>query len=106
MKPHRILAYWRKEEMVEFIKEGTKECWEIVDVGVAERISDDINYVDLNDYNRQRMDEIGEFLNRPIFILKSIKQERKELDCFSGTYENRNSEFLSIMKKMNIDLYI
>ena len=95
-----------KEEMVEFIKEGTKECWKIVDVGVAERISDDINYVDLNDYNRQRMDEIGEFLNRPIFILKSIKQERKELDCFSGTYENRNSEFLSIMKKMNIDVML
>ena len=27
-----------KEEMVEFIKEGTKECWKIVDVGVAKNI--------------------------------------------------------------------
>ena len=40
------------------------------------------------------MDEIGEFLNRPIFILKSIKQERKELDCFSGTYEIEIASFL------------
>lgn len=101
-----LFANGTKEELIRYIKEGTKEYWKILDIGVAEMISGAVSYVDLNNYNKQRKDELGEFLNRPIFIMKSIKEQQGELDRFSTTYENRNTEFLNIMKKMNIDVML
>ena len=38
---------------------------------IAEKTEDGLNYSDLNDRNIGRIDELGEFLNRPLFIMKS-----------------------------------
>ncbi|MBQ3839239.1 MAG: hypothetical protein II819_04725 [Fibrobacter sp.] len=60
-----------KQEMIEFIKNGTQNYWNIEHIGIAEKSADDIVYKDVSPSNIQRMDELGEFLNRPIFIMKS-----------------------------------
>lgn len=60
-----------KAEMIEYIKQGTKDYWDIIAVGIAERINDGIVYKELSENNIERDDSLGEFLNRPIFILKS-----------------------------------
>ena len=60
-----------KQEMIDFIKNGTKGFWNIRHIGVAEKKDKAIIYKDLTPQNIQRMDEIGEFLNRPIFIMES-----------------------------------
>ncbi len=60
-----------KAELIEFIERGTKNNWEITRIGIPERINDNITYCEMNSINLKRDDTIGEFLNRPIFILKS-----------------------------------
>lgn len=60
-----------KGEMIDFIKSGTKRHWHIESVGVPFGVKQNITYNDLDDKNSQRFDSLGEFLNRPIFILSS-----------------------------------
>ena len=60
-----------KKEMIDWLKEGTKDYWDIVRIGVAETSENGIRYNDLNEANGGRRDELGEFLNRPLFIMKS-----------------------------------
>ncbi len=60
-----------KDEMISFIETGCKEYWEIVRIGIAEKQTDSVEYRDICADNRYREDELGEFLNRPLFIMKS-----------------------------------
>lgn len=60
-----------KKEMIDFLRGGIKEYFTILSIGVAGKVGDIITYYDLNDENIIRMDHLGEFLNRPLFILKS-----------------------------------
>jgi len=60
-----------KKELIDFIISSLESEYEIVKIGIAERIDEDITYNDLNDMNIIRDDSLGEFLNRPIFIMKS-----------------------------------
>lgn len=61
-----------KGEAIDFFREGIKGYWDVVSIGIAEVDADGSTiYRDLNDRNVLRNDSIGEFRNRPIFILKS-----------------------------------
>ena len=60
-----------KQEMIDFILSGIKEKWEVISVGIAEENDKGIEYFEKSDSNIERMDSMGEFLNRPIFLLKS-----------------------------------
>ncbi len=60
-----------KKEMIYFIKESTNDNWEMVSIGIAEVKNGITNYVSSTPENLKRNDAIGEFRNRPIFILKS-----------------------------------
>lgn len=60
-----------KQEMIDYITGGSGSCWDIVKIGIARREGETILYEDLNTDNIQRDDTLGEFLNRPLFILKS-----------------------------------
>ena len=60
-----------KQEMIDYIAAGVEPCWEVLRTGIAERVPGGIVYNDLNDSNIARDDSLGEFLNRPLFILKS-----------------------------------
>ncbi len=60
-----------KKELIEFIESGITNSWTIQAVGVAESSDVGVVYKDLNSSNIQRQDILGEFLNRPLFIMKS-----------------------------------
>jgi len=64
-----------KSEMIHFIKNGTKGYWDIMDIGVAVGSKQNAEYIDLNDENIERKDSLGEFLNRPLFIMKSLLKD-------------------------------
>lgn len=61
-----------KAEMIQFIKENCSNEWDFCNIGIAVNDNDDhIVYKELDDSNIERIDSLGEFLNRPIFIMKS-----------------------------------
>ena len=62
-----------KAELLDFVKQGIDTYWIIEKTGIAVKQKDKIIYEDLNKDNIQRDDSLGEFLNRPLFILKSRK---------------------------------
>lgn len=62
-----------KAELIDFIKENISSDWDILRIGIAVKNDNGIEYQDLNDENIKRDDSLGEFLNRPLFILKSKK---------------------------------
>jgi SAM-dependent methyltransferase len=62
-----------KQELIEYVRDAVRNNFKILYIGIAEKYGSLITYKDLNDKNTCRIDELGEFLNRPLFILKSIK---------------------------------
>ncbi len=65
-----LFEHGTKKEMIEFIRNGILEKWECKNIGIAGREKDDIRYKDLDEDNIMRDNTLGEFLNRPIFILQ------------------------------------
>lgn len=66
-----------KAEMIDFIRQSVQSSWDIESVWVAERAENQqVTYQKLNDLNIQRNDSLGEFLNRPLFILHSKRFQR------------------------------
>lgn len=62
-----------KKEMIDFVVKYCQEKWDILAIGIAQKVNNRIVYEELNEINIQRTDELGEFLNRPLFILKNKK---------------------------------
>lgn len=60
-----------KEDVIELVRKGTESKWNIDSIGIAEGTKQAAVYNDLDVKNIKRDDSIGEFLNRPIFILSS-----------------------------------
>lgn len=61
-----------KAEMIDFIRAGTDAHWDIEQIGIAEKGVDGcVSYQPLNERNIARDDTLGEFLNRPVFVLRS-----------------------------------
>ncbi|WP_223549310.1 class I SAM-dependent methyltransferase [Aestuariivivens sp. NBU2969] len=65
-----------KQEQIDFIKEGIGKYWNIETIGVAVDKKEVIVYEPLSENNIERNDRLGEFLNRPIFILKNICHDK------------------------------
>lgn len=62
-----------KKEMEQFIENGVSDNWNIIKIAVAERKDDKIVYNDLTENNNVRDDSLGEFLNRPLFVMRRKK---------------------------------
>ena len=60
-----------KKEIIHFIENKISEQWTIECIGIAEKTDGTVTYNEINNENIKRNDLLGEFLNRPIFILKS-----------------------------------
>jgi len=60
-----------KGEMIEYITICTQNHYDIFSIGIAQKKDGTVFYEDLNKNNIKRDDSLGEFLNRPLFILKS-----------------------------------
>jgi len=67
-----LFEHGTKLEVIEYISNGIQDHWEIEVIGIAEKSNNLLQYVELNDQNKKRNDSLGEFLNRPIIILKSL----------------------------------
>ncbi|WP_312375615.1 class I SAM-dependent methyltransferase [Stutzerimonas nitrititolerans] len=67
-----LFAFGTKAEMIDYVREGTSGFWEIEAIGVAGRQNCELIYRDVDERNIQRDDTLGEFLNRPIFIMRSF----------------------------------
>lgn len=65
-----LFAKGEKDEVINFLRENLKS-WNIEKIGIPALIDDYIEYVDVSPERMARNDQLGEFLNRPIFILKS-----------------------------------
>ena len=66
-----IFSGGTKSEQLEFLQKGISEFWVIERIGIATDFDNKIKYLDPNPVNMERNDGFGEFLNRPVFILKS-----------------------------------
>lgn len=66
-----LFKHGTKAEMIEFIQSGSHEHWVIEHIGIAEAVAEKIIYKPLTTDNIKRQDELGEFLNRPLFIMRS-----------------------------------
>lgn len=60
-----------KQEMIDYLREGTKNYWDMIEIGIPEREGNQIVYKDISDNNIARDNTLGEFLNRPLFIFQS-----------------------------------
>jgi hypothetical protein len=66
-----LFAHGSKAEMTHFIEQGTAADWDITAIGIAEREGTQTVFRDRYDRNVARDDSLGEFVNRPIFIVRS-----------------------------------
>ena len=66
-----LFANGEKKELIDYIKKETIDYWDIQKIGIAEDNCGIILYKDLSGKNIIRQDSLGEFLNRPIFIMES-----------------------------------
>ncbi len=62
-----------KGELELYLEEGTKEYWKVLNTGIAADYREIIRYEEKTEANNIRKDELGEFLNRPIFIMRTKK---------------------------------
>lgn len=69
-----LFEHGTKQEQIDYISDGIVGHWTIESIGVATGTRSDVHYEDVNQANVARNDNLGEFLNRPIFILKSTTQ--------------------------------
>lgn len=66
-----LFEHGTKAEMIRFVRTACNRAWEVNKIGVAQREHQGIVYRDLDSKNVERDDSLGEFLNRPVFILSS-----------------------------------
>lgn len=66
-----LFEHGTKAEMIDFVTRGTAAHWDVQAIGVAERDAGGVRYRPLAASNIARVDALGEFLNRPIFVLRS-----------------------------------
>jgi 2-polyprenyl-3-methyl-5-hydroxy-6-metoxy-1,4-benzoquinol methylase len=60
-----------KQELVEFVADSTKGAWSIEKIGVPTMTGKGkVSYELMSDKNSSRDDAMGEFLNRPLFIMR------------------------------------
>ena len=65
-----LFAHGTKAELIDFVRCGTAGHWHIEDIAVVDPTTRD--YVPLDDANIARCDALGEFLNRPLFAMRSL----------------------------------
>ena len=61
-----------KIELIDFVKKSTSGFLETINIGIPVQKDGVIYYKDLDEVNIARDDHLGEFLNRPLFVMKSL----------------------------------
>ncbi len=66
-----LFAHGTKAELIDFVSAGTAGHWRVDDIAVVDPRSGE--YEPVNARNLAREDSLGEFLNRPLFRLTSLR---------------------------------
>lgn len=66
-----LFEHGTKAELIDFVRQGTAGDWMVQAIGIPERRDGVVRYAPLDERNIARDDALGEFLNRPIFVLRS-----------------------------------
>lgn len=66
-----LFEHGLKTEVIQFIEETTKGYWDIEEISALSHDAKEYMPISEQNQNLNRIDSIGEFMNRPIFILKS-----------------------------------
>ena len=64
-----------KRELIQYVREGIEGYWTVESVGVAQRRGGIVAYEEVDEHNIERDDALGEFLNRPLFVMKSVRSD-------------------------------
>lgn len=67
-----LFEHGTKAELIEFVKSAVAGVWNIDQIGIAVGNDGKIAYRELDSDNIARDDSLGEFLNRPLFILSRV----------------------------------
>lgn len=62
-----------KKEVIDYLQNGVAGTWDIQNIGIPQNTNNGLEYAELNNQNIVRDDSLGEFLNRPLFIMRSRK---------------------------------
>lgn len=65
-----LFPHGTKRELISFL-DNCNVSWETLFTGIAVKKNGQVVYEELSDTNIERQDDLGEFLNRPIFIMRS-----------------------------------
>lgn len=68
-----LFEHGTKSELIDFIRNASQDYWNIKYIAVPVRRDGLIEYLPLSESNIQRDDSLGEFLNRPLFLLESLR---------------------------------
>ncbi len=63
-----------KREMIDFVQEATRGVWHIDKIGIATGTREKAVYEEVSGANIARVDALGEFLNRPLFLMTRIAE--------------------------------
>lgn len=66
-----LFDHGTKAELIDFVTQGTSADWFINTIGIGEKSGETVAFKNLNRTNIARADALGEFLNRPIFLMQS-----------------------------------
>lgn len=67
-----LFRHGLKAELIEFVADACQDFWSIEKVAVYDPVTR--AYEDVHERLLERYDDIGEFLNRPLFLLRSCKE--------------------------------
>ncbi|SEI50238.1 class I SAM-dependent methyltransferase [Nitrosomonas eutropha] len=67
-----LFPHGLKAEMIDFVADACQDCWDIEKVAVYDPMTN--FYEDVHKKLFARFDKLGEFLNRPLFLLRSRKE--------------------------------
>jgi len=66
-----LLDHGTKQDQMELVSAASAGCWKVVATGIPEPTPEGIAYRPVSSENCIRRDAMGEFLNRPLFVLES-----------------------------------
>jgi len=61
-----------KQELIDFVTKGVSGVWNIESIHVPQLVGGAAVYKPFSDSNSARQDDLGEFLNRPLFIMQKV----------------------------------
>lgn len=71
-----LFQHGLKSELIEFIVDSCQQSWAVEKVAIFDPTTN--AYADIREELLVRFDDLGEFLNRPLFLLRSLKTGNSE----------------------------